>query len=71
MLLVVKMRGSAHSIDMRQYEITDKGAVIGAPLMGYRALISGIPGPWSFVSEADPEPRQRRYGRKSRRRNAP
>ena len=55
MLLVVKMRGSAHSIDMREYEITEKGAVIGEPLRGYRALTSGIPGPWSS-GEDDAEP---------------
>lgn len=46
MLLVVKMRGSAHSIDMREYEITEKGLVIGEPLRGYRGLTTGIPGPW-------------------------
>jgi circadian clock protein KaiC len=58
MLLVVKMRGSAHSIDMWEYKITEKGVVMGAPLRGYRGLTSGIPGPWSVVSgEKDPEPR--------------
>jgi len=46
MLLVVKMRGGAHSIDMNEYQITDKGIVIGKPLRGYRGLITGIPGPW-------------------------
>jgi circadian clock protein KaiC len=50
MLLVVKMRGSDHSIDMWEYKITDKGVVIGEPLRGYRALTSGIPGPWSSES---------------------
>ena len=47
MLLVVKMRRSQHSIDMVGYEVTSKGIVIGKPLRGYRALTSGIPGPWS------------------------
>ncbi len=47
MLLVVKMRRSQHSIDMVEYQITSKGVVIGEPLRGYRALTSGIPGPWS------------------------
>ncbi len=46
MLLVVKMRGSEHSIDMWEYKITDKGIVMGKPLRGYRALTSGIPAPW-------------------------
>ncbi len=50
MLLVVKMRRSQHSIDMCEYEITSKGLVIGEPLRGYRALTSGIPGPWSVES---------------------
>jgi len=49
MMMVVKMRGSAHSIDMWEYTITGKGVIIGAPLRGYRGLISGIPGPWSVV----------------------
>ena len=47
MLLVVKMRGSAHSHDMHEYTITEKGVVIGQPLRGFRGLTSGIPGPWS------------------------
>jgi circadian clock protein KaiC len=57
MLTVVKMRRSAHSIDMHDYEITSKGVVIGEPLRGYRALTSGIPGPWSLESGTVPEPR--------------
>jgi len=47
MLMVVKMRRSTHSIDMREYTITDKGIEIGEPLRGYRALTSGIPEAWS------------------------
>lgn len=47
MLLVVKMRGGAHSIDMTEYQVTDKGIVIGEPLRGYRGLTTGIPGPWN------------------------
>ena len=46
MLLVVKMRGGAHSIDMHEYVVTAKGIVIGEPLRGYRGLTTGIPGPW-------------------------
>jgi circadian clock protein KaiC len=46
MLLVVKMRGGEHSIDMHEYKVTDKGIVIGEPLRGYRGLTTGIPGPW-------------------------
>ncbi len=56
MLVVVKMRGSAHSIDLWEYKITEKGVIIGEPLRGYRGLTSGIPGPWSLeFRENDPE----------------
>lgn len=55
-LMVVKMRRSAHSIDMCGYEVTDKGLKIGEPLRGFRALTSGIPGPWSLESiQNDPK----------------
>jgi len=54
MLMVVKMRGSAHSIDIWEYEITNQGIVIGEPLRGYRGLTTGIPGPW--FEEGDREP---------------
>jgi len=57
MLMVVKMRGSAHSIDMWEYKITEKGLVIGEALRGYRGLTSGIPGPWPIASvDVDNEP---------------
>jgi circadian clock protein KaiC len=55
-MMVVKMRRSQHSIDMCAYEVTSKGLVIGEPMRGYRALTSGIPGPWSLESgRNDPE----------------
>ena len=53
MLLIVKMRGSAHSIDMREYKITGEGVVLGEPFRGYRGLTSGIPGPWSPEAEGE------------------
>lgn len=56
MLLVVKMRGGAHSIDMHEYQVTDKGIVIGEPLRGYRGLTTGIPGPWNVESVEIQEP---------------
>ena len=74
MLMVVKMRRSQHSIDMREYEITSKGLVIGEPLRGYRALTSGIPGPWSFESGRmipNCEPTVRRTPRSSRNGRTP
>ncbi|HUS07692.1 MAG TPA: ATPase domain-containing protein [Bryobacteraceae bacterium] len=43
LLLVVKMRGGAHSRDIREYEITAKGVAIGERLTDYDHLITGIP----------------------------
>jgi circadian clock protein KaiC len=69
MLVVVKMRRSAHSIDMVEYRITSKGVDIGEPLRGYRALTSGIPQPWSVEpGEVNPEPPRRPTLKKSRKR---
>jgi circadian clock protein KaiC len=69
MMVVVKMRRSAHSIDMWEYTITNEGVVIGEPLRGYRGLTSGIPGPWSSSSgQNDPEPKQDVPSKASRRR---
>lgn len=42
-MMVVKMRRGAHSNDIREYEITSKGVVVGERLMGYDHLITGIP----------------------------
>ena len=82
MLLVVKMRGGAHSIDMTEYQITEKGVVIGEPLRGYHALTSGIPEPWSAESgqnvpelrahdptatKKEPRPGARKQGKRRRK----
>jgi circadian clock protein KaiC len=40
---VVKMRGSGHSRELRQYELTAAGAVIGEPLVGYHGIMTGSP----------------------------
>lgn len=42
-LAVVKMRGSAHSHDFREYSVTSSGAVIGETLRGYRDILTGFP----------------------------
>jgi circadian clock protein KaiC len=42
-LVVVKMRGSAHSGEFREYEITDKGATVGGPMHDYHGIITGVP----------------------------
>jgi circadian clock protein KaiC len=40
---VVKMRGGNHSKDIREYDITSDGMVIGERLTGYTGLITGSP----------------------------
>ncbi|TCK75812.1 ATPase domain-containing protein [Acidipila rosea] len=42
-MMVVKMRGAAHSPDIREYEITADGVTIGERLANYSELITGIP----------------------------
>jgi len=42
-MMVLKMRGGAHSKSIREYDITSKGVVIGDSLTGYDHLVTGIP----------------------------
>ena len=42
-LMVLKMRGGAHSRDIREYEITSRGIAIGERLPGYDHLVTGMP----------------------------
>jgi circadian clock protein KaiC len=42
-LAVVKMRGSGHSRDFREYVITPEGAVVGKSLKEYRGIMTGFP----------------------------
>lgn len=42
-LSVVKVRGSEHSKDIRLFDITDAGLVIGETLSGYDGIMSGRP----------------------------
>lgn len=44
-LTVVKMRGSWHSNELRTYEITDAGLVVGEALAGYTGIITGVAHP--------------------------
>ena len=55
-LVIVKMRGGKHSKQIREYEITDKGMVIGKHLKGYHGLITGIPEPTSASRPDSPAP---------------
>jgi circadian clock protein KaiC len=40
---VVKVRGSAHSKELRAFEITEDGIVIGDALGNYDGLLTGHP----------------------------
>ncbi len=42
-LMVVKMRGGPHSKDIREYDITSGGIVIGERLKDYDHLLTGLP----------------------------
>ncbi len=50
-LIIIKMRGGAHSKDIREYEITSTGVKIGERLEDYQALITGIP---AFLGPSGP-----------------
>jgi circadian clock protein KaiC len=58
-LVVVKMRGSNHSKDIREYIIDERGMVIIAPLRtDYTRLTSGLPLRVGERKENAPEPRE-------------
>jgi circadian clock protein KaiC len=42
-LVIYKMRGSAHSHDFLNYEVTNHGAIMGGPLRNYRGITTGVP----------------------------
>lgn len=42
-MMIIKMRGGAHSKDIREYDITSEGVAIGERLSGYDSVITGIP----------------------------
>jgi circadian clock protein KaiC len=42
-MAVVKVRASNHSNEIRQFEITDDGIVIGEPVLDYEGLLAGRP----------------------------
>jgi circadian clock protein KaiC len=42
-LAVVKVRGSAHSNDLREYKISDEGIVIGDSMVDFVGLLAGRP----------------------------
>ena len=42
-MAVVKVRASAHQTEIRRYEITDDGIVIGDQVLGYEGILGGQP----------------------------
>jgi circadian clock protein KaiC len=67
-MAVVKVRGSAHSKDMRAFEITKEGIVMGETLGHYEGLLTGSP---ELISGADSTtdgkpPRRRRVSTPTR-----
>ena len=61
-MAVVKVRGSAHSKDLRAFDITEDGIVMGETLGGYEGLLSGSP----VLKESAPS---KTGAKKSRRRS--
>ena len=60
-MVIIKMRGSNHSKDIREYILTDKGMVIIDPRQtDYAALTTGSPNLLSRPLEIEPEPKARR-----------
>jgi hypothetical protein len=53
-LAVVKMRGSGHSKKWHEYDITDRGLVLGQTLEQFRGIISGIPVPREDIGRGLP-----------------
>src|SRR6185436_20298372 len=51
---VVKVRGSAHSKEIRAFEITKTGIVVGSPLARYDGLLTGHPDQGTSDSPAPP-----------------
>lgn len=42
-MTIVKMRGSGHSHDIRLYDVTERGLVMGEALTDYSGILTGIP----------------------------
>lgn len=57
---VVKVRGSAHSKDIRAFEITKTGIVVGEALETYDGLLTGHPDQIAGVAASRSEPRKKR-----------
>jgi circadian clock protein KaiC len=60
---VVKVRGSAHSKEIRAFEITKTGIMVGEPLAHYEGLLTGHPDQAGRVAPAIPPLRRARNGK--------
>lgn len=54
MMVVAKMRASAHSVDIYDYDINLQGIVIGERLKDYTKVITGIPSTMKPFGDGDP-----------------
>jgi circadian clock protein KaiC len=59
-MAVVKVRRSAHSKELRAFEITEKGIVVGSALGDYDALLTGHPVALADAGPASPRRKTRR-----------
>jgi circadian clock protein KaiC len=62
-MAVVKVRGSAHSKELRAFEITEDGIVMGGTLGSYNGLLTGNP---VVRAKSEPSRARRKTGRKPR-----
>jgi len=60
MMAVVKVRGSAHSKNLRAFEITEEGIVLGKTLGRYEGLLTGSPNVIAGVSQPPNRTERRR-----------
>ncbi len=59
-MTVVKVRGSDHSSDLRLFEITRTGIVVGESPRNYKGLLTGSPEEIASAAPARTEPRKKR-----------
>jgi len=60
--MIVKMRGSGYSNDIREYHINSEGFMIGPRMKGYRGLITRVPerDPSTQKEEPPDKPKKRK-----------
>jgi circadian clock protein KaiC len=58
-ITIIKMRGSKHSNDIREYEITSEGLILGARINDSRGLITGIPEQETLKAPGKKKPRRK------------